>query len=325
MPSPSHLVALLVTLTNLGGDSGGARRELEGKTALITGGVSGIGFGIARAFTAAGMDLMLTYRRRRGSGAAPQNGFGRAAPRAALPSGSTCATGSAGVKSPRKSGRSTYSSTMPASVSSGLPTRELRGLRLDHGREFRRGRERAGHLMPRMKARGAGGHIVNVASMAAYLSGPQAGIYTASKFAVRGLTESLRYNLAPYGIGVSLMCPGLTRTYAWDSRAASDRPIRGLGLRPARAGRTREIRHGIRGRHGSARGRGKDARRHDREPRGDLHASGVRPRISTKSTGLAAALPQETVPEGRQQIERLRRAANAAAAAGKHISLDDLT
>src|SRR5207253_4554934 len=72
-------------------------------------------------------------------------------------------------------------------------------------------------FIPRIKARGPGGHIVNVASMAAYLPGPQAGIYTASKFAVRGLTESLRLNLAPHGIGVSLMCPGLTKTHAWES------------------------------------------------------------------------------------------------------------
>jgi len=37
-----------------------------------------------------------------------------------------------------------------------------------------------------------------------------------------------------------------------------------------------------------------------------------------------AALPQEPVPEGRQRIERLRRAANRAAAAGQQIRLDDL-
>ena len=79
-------------------------------------------------------------------------------------------------------------------------------------------------FIPRMKALGTGGHIVNVASMAAYLPGPQAGIYTASRFAVRGLTECLRFNLAPHGIGVSLVCPGLTRTNAWDS--ALGRPAR---------------------------------------------------------------------------------------------------
>src|SRR5438046_10047616 len=36
--------------------------DWKGTTALITGGVSGIGFGIARAFAAAGIDLVLTYR-----------------------------------------------------------------------------------------------------------------------------------------------------------------------------------------------------------------------------------------------------------------------
>src|ERR1700682_791049 len=35
----------------------------KGKTALITGGVSGIGFGIARAYCSAGIELVLTYRR----------------------------------------------------------------------------------------------------------------------------------------------------------------------------------------------------------------------------------------------------------------------
>lgn len=38
-----------------------------------------------------------------------------------------------------------------------------------------------------------------------------------------------------------------------------------------------------------------------------------------------AALPQEPAPQGRLQIERLRRAANRAAAAGKRINLRDLT
>jgi short-subunit dehydrogenase len=53
--------------------------------------------------------------------------------------------------------------------------------------------------------------------MASFLPGPQAGIYTASKFAVRGLTECLRDNLAPYKIGVSLMTPALVVTNAYES------------------------------------------------------------------------------------------------------------
>ncbi len=51
---------------------------------------------------------------------------------------------------------------------------------------------------PRMKARGRG-HIVNTASMASFLAGPAAGVYTTAKFAVRGLSESLRLSLALHG------------------------------------------------------------------------------------------------------------------------------
>ena len=72
-------------------------------------------------------------------------------------------------------------------------------------------------FLPKIKASTGRRHVVNIASMAAFLPGPQAGIYTASKFAVRGLTESLRYNLAPHKIGCSLCCPALTRTNAWTS------------------------------------------------------------------------------------------------------------
>jgi short-subunit dehydrogenase len=67
-------------------------------------------------------------------------------------------------------------------------------------------------FVPRIKAHGEGGHIVNTGSMAAFIASPNAGIYTTSKFAVRGLTESLRWSLAPVGIGVSLLCPGLVNT-----------------------------------------------------------------------------------------------------------------
>jgi NAD(P)-dependent dehydrogenase (short-subunit alcohol dehydrogenase family) len=72
-------------------------------------------------------------------------------------------------------------------------------------------------FVPRMKERGQGGHVVNTASMAAFLAGPVPGIYNCSKFAVRGLSESLRYSLAPHGIGVSVLCPGLVKSYIYAS------------------------------------------------------------------------------------------------------------
>lgn len=72
-------------------------------------------------------------------------------------------------------------------------------------------------FVPRMKARGEGGHVVNTASMASFLSGPQPGIYNTTKFAVRGMSESLRYSLAPFDIGVSVLCPGLVKSHIYAS------------------------------------------------------------------------------------------------------------
>ena len=72
-------------------------------------------------------------------------------------------------------------------------------------------------FVPRMKEHGHGGHVVNTASMAAFLAGPVPGIYNCSKFAVRGLSESLRYSLAAHGIGVSVLCPGLVKSYIYAS------------------------------------------------------------------------------------------------------------
>lgn len=70
---------------------------------------------------------------------------------------------------------------------------------------------------PRMIAHGRGGYIVNTASMAGWLAAGSPGIYNTTKFAVRGLSESLRYSLAPKGIGVSCVCPGLVKSYIYAS------------------------------------------------------------------------------------------------------------
>ncbi len=70
---------------------------------------------------------------------------------------------------------------------------------------------------PRMVAAGKGGYIVNTASMAAFLAAGTPGIYNTTKFAVRGMSESLRASLAPHGIGVSVLCPGLVKSYIYAS------------------------------------------------------------------------------------------------------------
>jgi NAD(P)-dependent dehydrogenase (short-subunit alcohol dehydrogenase family) len=75
-----------------------------------------------------------------------------------------------------------------------------------------------------MRARGEG-YIVNTASMARLIASARLGAYTASKFAVVGLSEVLRAEMAPYGVGVSVLCPGLVRTKlgTTTSAAGSDR------------------------------------------------------------------------------------------------------
>jgi NAD(P)-dependent dehydrogenase (short-subunit alcohol dehydrogenase family) len=72
-------------------------------------------------------------------------------------------------------------------------------------------------ILPRIIAHGEGGYIVNTSSMAGILPMPEpGGIYTTTKFAVRGMTESLRMALAPKGIGAAVLCPGLTKTRILD-------------------------------------------------------------------------------------------------------------
>ncbi|MEV6590855.1 SDR family oxidoreductase [Streptomyces acidicola] len=63
-----------------------------------------------------------------------------------------------------------------------------------------------------MAERGQGGHIVNIASAAAYLPSKTLPAYSTSKAAVLMLSECLRAELAGHGIGVSAICPGFVNT-----------------------------------------------------------------------------------------------------------------
>ena len=68
------------------------------------------------------------------------------------------------------------------------------------------------HVVPAMIAAKRGGHIVNVSSVFGHWGAPLVSAYVASKFAVLGFSQSLRAELAPHGIGVSAMCPGMINT-----------------------------------------------------------------------------------------------------------------
>src|SRR5262245_38171738 len=63
-------------------------------------------------------------------------------------------------------------------------------------------------VLPKIRAHGEGGHIVNTSSMAAMIPIPNCSIYITAKSAMVGLSECLAGELAPANIGVSAFCPG---------------------------------------------------------------------------------------------------------------------
>jgi len=67
-------------------------------------------------------------------------------------------------------------------------------------------------FVPAMVQRGRGGHVVNLSSAAGFFANPALAAYSATKFAVLGLSEALRIELRPHGIGVTAVCPGLINT-----------------------------------------------------------------------------------------------------------------
>jgi NAD(P)-dependent dehydrogenase (short-subunit alcohol dehydrogenase family) len=72
-------------------------------------------------------------------------------------------------------------------------------------------------VLPAMRARGEG-LIVNVSSLGGSVGLPFQGLYSASKFALEGFTESLRQELAPFGVQATLVQPGDVRTRITDNR-----------------------------------------------------------------------------------------------------------
>jgi NAD(P)-dependent dehydrogenase (short-subunit alcohol dehydrogenase family) len=189
--------------------------DLEGRVAFVTGGGSGVGLGMAKAFLGAGMRVVVADIRVDHLEAAASEldvypvqldvtdraAYARVADeveRALGPVDVLC--NNAGVNLFNDIADATYQDwdwilgVNLGGVVNGVVT-----------------------FVPRIKARGAGGHVVNTASMGAFVAGPGAGLYTTAKFGVHGLSEALRYSLRQHGIGVSMVCPGLVRSKIHES------------------------------------------------------------------------------------------------------------
>lgn len=67
------------------------------------------------------------------------------------------------------------------------------------------------NVLPHLR-KNKSGHIINTSSMMGYMSYPANGSYSASKFAVIGLSEALAQEVAPFGIHVTILAPGTFRT-----------------------------------------------------------------------------------------------------------------
>src|SRR6266508_378520 len=153
------------------------------------------------------------------------------------------------------------------------------------------------------------------------ITGPGAGVYTTSKFAVRGLSESLRWSLAPHRIGVSVLCPALVKSEIYESdmtrpqRFSSDigpanqefmarlPEIHQFGMEPEEVGE--KVLRGIR--------------------RNDLYIfthPEFKEELKELFDEILAALPEEGEADPRRlAFEEMRRQANARAKAS-HIDLE---
>ena len=215
-------------------------RELAGRTAFITGGASGIGLGMARAFLARGMKVVIGDLLQ----AHLDEARGLLGSSNRLHSIRLDVSDRAAMHDAARETAAVFGNVHVLCNNVGVSQRnsldEASYADWDYVLSVNLGGTIAGlvEFLPAMKAHGEGGHVVNTSSMAGMIPVPGfAGIYATSKFAVRGLSDALRLALAPYGIGVSVLCPGLVRTRAMTAgdlyRGAHERADPAIELREA--------------------------------------------------------------------------------------------
>jgi len=192
-------------------------RDVEGKVAFITGGASGVGLGMARAFVAAGMRVAIADIRDDHLEAAT-NELGGAAHSIRLDVTDRAAFARAADETERALGPvHVLCNNAGINLFNDLADATYQDWDWVLGVNLGGVVNGVVTFVPRIKAHGEGGHVVNTASMAAFVAGPGAGIYTTAKFAVHGLSDALRWSLLPHGIGVSMVCPGLVKSKIYES------------------------------------------------------------------------------------------------------------
>lgn len=197
-------------------------RDVAGRVAFITGGASGLGFGMAQAFVAAGMKVAIADLRQDHLDEALEH-FARAGKRPSVHPLRLDVSDRKAMAEAADEAERVFGKVHLVCNNAGINLFNDIAAATYEDWDWILGVNLGGVVngvhtfIPRLRKHAEGGHIVNTASMAAFIAGPNAGIYTCSKFAVRGLSEALRYSLAPHGINVSLVCPGLVDSHIYES------------------------------------------------------------------------------------------------------------
>src|ERR687888_1534683 len=76
-----------------------------------------------------------------------------------------------------------------------------------------------------MRKQNSGGTIVNVSSVGGRIGLPVVSAYHSTKFALEGLSESMSYELEPFGIRVVIIEPGVIRTNIMNSGASAKKAL----------------------------------------------------------------------------------------------------
>ncbi len=193
--------------------------DITGRTAFITGGANGIGLGIARAFAKAGAKIAL----------ADLDEAGLARAKAELAKTTQVETVVLDVRDRETFARvaDTVEARLGpvsllfnnAGVAGGAAATKLTYALWDWGLGVNLTGVVNGiqTFLPRMAERGQGGHIVNTASGAGLVPAGAGVLYHTAKYAVVGMSEALRSELAPNNIGVSVLCPGPVATNIIDN------------------------------------------------------------------------------------------------------------
>ena len=205
-------------------------REFVGKAAFVTGGASGIGLALGRAFAEAGCKVMLDDIEKTALDAALAglSGSGREI------RGVVCDVADpASVDAAAEATFSAFGKVHILCNNAGVGAPGgIDHIALDNWRWLLDvnligvvNGVRA--FLPHIRAHGEGGHIVNTASMAGMINLQQGfAPYPATKYAVVGVSEGLAMVVKPLGIGVSILCPSVVRTNTNVLESARNRPQR---------------------------------------------------------------------------------------------------